>query len=231
MNRARCQRLSYGDGASEAVGSKGCIFGCCSSAISKAWTPSEGLRGAFRFACACGGSGLGVAAEAAGFIPASRGRGAGWMWRTHAEVFQWVLQVLGEQGLIDGKTIGIDAPTLEANAALRSIVRRYTGESYEEFLTRLAKAFGIETSTRKDLAEVDKHRPGKGSNDDWEHPQDPDARIAKMKDGRTHLAHRLEHAVETGAVVGGDRPRGKPGRHTESAADPRGGAAPIRRAQ
>ena len=103
-------------------------------------------------------------------------------------MFQWVLQVLGEQGLIDGKTIGIDAPTLEANAALRSIVRRDTGESYEEFLTRLAKAFGIETSTRKDLAKVDKHRPGKGSNDDWEHPQEPagPGRPYRQDEGRPH---------------------------------------------
>jgi len=87
---------------------------------------------------------------------------------------------------------------------LRSIVRRDTGESYEEFLTRLAKASGIETPTREDLAKIDRHRKQKGSNDDWEHPHDPDAKITKMKDGRTHLAHKAEHAVdlETEAVVG-----------------------------
>src|SRR6185503_17492745 len=96
-----------------------------------------------------------------------------------------------------------DATTLEANAALRSIVRRDTGESYEAFLIGLAKASGIETPTREDLARLDRKRPKKGSNDDWTHPHDPDARITKMKDGRTHLAHKAEHAVdlETGAVV------------------------------
>jgi hypothetical protein len=99
-----------------------------------------------------------------------------------------VLQRLADAKLVNGKTIGIDATTLEANAALRSIVRRDTGESYEEFLTRLAQASGIETPTREDLARLDRKRPNKGSNDDWQHPHDPDAKITKMKDGRTHLA-------------------------------------------
>ena len=122
---------------------------------------------------------------------------------THQAVFQWVLQVLAEKKLLKGTTIGVDATTLEANAALRSIVRRDTGESYEEFLTRLAKESGIETPTREQLAKLDRKRPKKGSNDDWTHPHDPDARITKMKDGRTHLAHKAEHAVdmETGAIV------------------------------
>ena len=122
---------------------------------------------------------------------------------THRKVFQWVLGVLAKEKVLRGKTLGIDATTLEANAALRSIVRRDTGESYEEFLVRLAKASGIETPTRADLARLDKKRKGKGSNKDWEHPHDPDARIAKMKDGRTHLAHKAEHAVDmdSGAVV------------------------------
>jgi transposase len=122
---------------------------------------------------------------------------------THQAVFTWVLQRLADAKLVRGKTIGIDATTLEANAALRSIVRRDTGESYDEFLTRLAQASGIETPTREDLARLDRKRPRKGSNDDWQHPHDPDAKITKMKDGRTHLAHEAEHAVdlETGAVV------------------------------
>ncbi len=122
---------------------------------------------------------------------------------THQEVFAWVLKVLSEEDLLKGKTIGIDATTLEANAALRSIVRRETGESYEEFLRGLAQASGIETPTREDLARIDRDRKGKGSNKDWEHPHDPDARIAKMKDGRTHMAHKAEHAVDmqTGAIV------------------------------
>ena len=123
---------------------------------------------------------------------------------THREIFTWILKQLAEAGLVNGKTIGIDATTLEANAALRSIVRRDSGESYQEFLTQLAQASGIETPTREDLARIDRKRKNKGSNDDWTHPQDPDAKITKMKDGRTHLAHKVEHAIdlETGAVVG-----------------------------
>jgi transposase len=123
---------------------------------------------------------------------------------THRAVFTWILQCLATAGLVKGKTIGVDATTLEANAALRSIVRRDTGETYEEFLTKLAKASGIGTPTRADLARIDRRRKRKGSNDDWTHPHDPDAKITKMKDGRTHLAHKAEHAVdlETGAIVG-----------------------------
>ena len=122
---------------------------------------------------------------------------------THRAVFTWVLQRLADAGLVKGATIGIDATTLEANAALRSIVRRDTGETYQAFLTELAKASGIETPTRDDLARIDRKRKKKGSNDDWTHPEDPDAKITKMKDHRTHLAHKAEHAVdlETGAVV------------------------------
>jgi transposase len=123
---------------------------------------------------------------------------------THRAVFTWILQCLSTANLVKGKTIGIDATTLEANAALRSIVRRDSGESYEEFLTTLAKASGIGTPTRADLARIDRKRKKKGSNDDWTHPHDPDAKITKMKDGRTHLAHKAEHAIDldTGAIVG-----------------------------
>ena len=87
---------------------------------------------------------------------------------------------------------------------MRSIVRRDSGESYETFLHGLAAASGIPTPTRAELARLDRKRPKKGSNDDWTHPHDPDAKITKMKDGRTHLAHKAEQAVdlETGAVVG-----------------------------
>lgn len=122
---------------------------------------------------------------------------------THQAVFQWVLQVLAERNLLKGNTIGVDATTLEANAALRSIIRRDTGEQYNEFLARLANESGIQTPTREQLAKLDQKRKKKGSNDEWQHPQDPDARITKMKDGRTHLAHKAEHAVdmETGAIV------------------------------
>jgi len=122
---------------------------------------------------------------------------------THEAVFTWVLQRLADAQLVQGYTIGIDATTLEANAAMRSIVRRETGEGYDAWLTRLAEASGITTPTRAELARFDRRRKKKGSNDDWTHPHDPDAKIAKMKDGRTHLAHAAEHAVdlETGAIV------------------------------
>lgn len=122
---------------------------------------------------------------------------------THQEVFAWVLGVLAEEGLLRGQTIGVDATTLEANAALKSIVRRDTGEGYGEFLKRLAEESGEATPTRAELARKDKKRKGKGSNGEWTNPHDPDAKITKMKDGSTHLAHKAEHAVdlETGAIV------------------------------
>jgi transposase len=122
---------------------------------------------------------------------------------THRAVFTWVQQRLVEEGLLTGKTVAIDATTLEANAAMRSIVRRDTGESYNAYLTGLAKASGIETPTREDLARLDRKRKKKTSNKDWTNPFDPDAKVAKMKDGRTHLAHKSEHAVdvETGAII------------------------------
>ena len=123
---------------------------------------------------------------------------------THAAVFTWVLERVSEAGLVRGKTVGIDATTLEANAAMRSIERRDTGESHEAFVRRLAEASGIATPTRAELARFDRSRKDKKtSNKEWRSPQDPDAKIAKMKDGRTHLAHKVEHGVDmaTGAIV------------------------------
>ena len=123
---------------------------------------------------------------------------------THAAVFTWVLERLARAGLVKGKTVGVDATTLEANAAMRSIERRDTRESYEAFVRRLAEASGIETPTRAEPARFDRSRKGrKTSNKEWRSPQDPDAKITKMKDGRTHLAHKTEHGVdlETGAVL------------------------------
>ena len=123
---------------------------------------------------------------------------------THVAVFTWVLERLAGAGLVQGKTVGVDATTLEANAAMRSIERRDTGESYEAFVRQLAKASGIETPTRAELARFDRSRKDrKTSNKEWQSPQDPDAKIAKMKDGRTHLAHKAEHGVylETGAIL------------------------------
>jgi len=122
---------------------------------------------------------------------------------THKAVFRWVLKILTEEGLVRGQTVSIDATTLEANAAMRSIVRRDTGQRYDEYLKDLAKAAGIEDPTREQLARLDRKRKKKGSNKEWKHPYDPDARIAKMKDGRTHMAHKAEHAVDlsSGALL------------------------------
>ena len=122
----------------------------------------------------------------------------------HEAVFAWVLERLAEHGLIRGERIGIDASTMEANAALRAIVRRDDGESYRAMLDRLAKESGIATPTAEDSVRLDRKRKGKRlSNAEWISPTDPEARIAKLKDGRTRLAYKPEHAVDldTGAIV------------------------------
>jgi transposase len=122
----------------------------------------------------------------------------------HEAVFTWVLERLAEHGLIRGERIGVDASTMEADAALRTIVRRDNGEGYREMLERLAAESGIATPTAEDLIRLDRKRKGKRlSNAEWASPTDPEARIAKLKDGRTHLAYKPEHAVDldTGAIV------------------------------
>jgi transposase len=132
----------------------------------------------------------------------SRTRRLFWL-ETHQAVFKWVIGILTGEGLIQGQTIAIDATTLEANAAMKSIVRRDNGQSYNDYLIGLAQAAGIENPTREQLARMDRKRKKKGSNDEWKSPADPDARITKMKDGRTHLAHKAEHAVDlsSGALL------------------------------
>jgi len=132
----------------------------------------------------------------------SRTRRLFWV-ETHRAVFRWVVKILAEEGLVRGQSVSVDATTLEANAALRAIVRRDTGQRYEEYLKDLAQAEGLENPTREQLARMDRKRKKKTSNKDWKHPYDPDARIAKMKDGRTHLAHKAEHAVDlsSGALL------------------------------
>ena len=122
----------------------------------------------------------------------------------HHEAFIYVLRLLSEQGLLRGKKLGIDASTMEASAAMRSIVRRDTGEGYKAMLERLAKESGIATPTQAELVAFDRKRKGKKlSNKDWQSPVDEDARIAKLKDGRTRLAHKPEHVVDldSGAIV------------------------------
>ena len=112
-------------------------------------------------------------------------------------MFGWVLKLVAERGLLKGERIGVDGSTMEANAALRTIVRRDNGESYRAMLTRMAQESGVETPTAEDLARFDRKRKGKTlSNADWESPTDPDARIAKMKDGTTHLASHGEIRVK-----------------------------------
>jgi transposase len=122
----------------------------------------------------------------------------------HREIFDWVLKVAQEEGLLKGRKVAIDATTLEANAAMRTIVRRADGASYQKYLKKLAKAEGIKDPTPEDLGRMDRKRKGKKvSNKQWKSSSDPDARITKMKDGTTHLAHKAEHAVDvtSGVIV------------------------------
>ena len=122
---------------------------------------------------------------------------------THQRIFSWVLERLAQAGLIKGKTIGVDSTTLEANAAMKSIVRRDTGESYMAYLKRLAEADGIDAKDAAALLRMDRKRKKKTSNEDWKSPSDEEAEITKLKDGRTALAYKAENAVdmETGAIV------------------------------
>jgi transposase len=122
----------------------------------------------------------------------------------HDRVFGWVHELIAAHGLVIGDRIGVDASTMEANAALRTLVRRDSGETYREMLKRMAEESGIETPTAEDLVRMDRARKGKKlSNEDWVSRSDPEAKIAKMKDGTTRLAYKPEHAVDldTGAVV------------------------------
>src|ERR1700724_209554 len=122
---------------------------------------------------------------------------------THQRIFMWVLERLAQGGLVKGKTIGVDSTTLEANAAMKSIVRRDTGESYTAYLKRLAEAEGIDAKDAAAWLRMDRKRKKKTSNEDWKSPSDADAEITKLKDGRTALAYKAENAVDmqTGAIV------------------------------
>jgi hypothetical protein len=114
----------------------------------------------------------------------------------HERVFAFVLSIAETKKLLKGKTVGVDATLLEANAAMKSIVRKDTGEDYQAYLRRLAQESGIDDPSDDDLKKFDKKRKKKMSNKDWESPRDPDARIMKLKDGRTHLSYKAEHAVD-----------------------------------
>ncbi len=123
--------------------------------------------------------------------------------QTHRAVMKWVLKILRKHGLADAQSVCIDATSLEANAAMKSLVRRDTGQTYDDYLRQLAQAEGLENPTQEQLARLDRKRKKKASNDDWTNPHDPSARITKMKDGRTRLAYKAEHAVDlaSGALL------------------------------
>lgn len=119
----------------------------------------------------------------------------------HVAVFEWVLTLAREKKALHGQTLGVDSTTLEAHAAMKSIVRKDTGEDWQQYLTTLMREAGAigpdDTPTVEELTRFDKSRKDKTvSNDEWESPVDPDSRIAKMKDGTTHLAYKAEHAVD-----------------------------------
>lgn len=119
----------------------------------------------------------------------------------HAAVFQRVLTVAGEKKLLEGQTLGVDSTTLEANAAMKSIVRKDTGENWQEYLTKLMREAGLigpdDTPNIEQMKRFDKSRKGKKvSNEDWKSPVDPDSRITKMKDGPPHLDYKAEHVVD-----------------------------------
>src|SRR3982751_6854646 len=124
---------------------------------------------------------------------------------THQRIFTWVLERLAEGGVVKGKTLGVDSTTLEGNAAMKSIVRRDTGESYSAYLKRLAEAEGVEGADAAAWRRMDRKRRKKASKQDWTRPVDAEAEITKLKDGRTALAYKAENAVdmETGAIVAG----------------------------
>jgi transposase len=132
----------------------------------------------------------------------SRTRRLFWL-STHQAIFRWVLQLLAREKLVVGKTVAVDATTLEANAAMRALVRREDGQSYDGYVKQLARAAGLENASPEQIARFDRKRKKSMSNREWKHPHDASARVAKMKDGRTRMAHKAEHAVDTqtGAVV------------------------------
>ena len=129
----------------------------------------------------------------------------------HAAIFQWVLKLASEKGLLKAKTVAVDATTLEANAAMKSIVRRDTGEDWQAYIKGLMLEAGeieeTDAPTAEEIARFDRKRKDKKvSNKDWESKTDPDSRIAKMKDGRTHLAYKAEHTIdlETELILSAD---------------------------
>jgi transposase len=115
----------------------------------------------------------------------------------HERVFIWVLRLAEAKGLLKGKTVAVDATLLEANAAMKGIIRRDTGDDWKAYLRQLAAEAGLEDPSDEELRRFDRQRKGKKvSNEEWVSPADPDSKISKMKDGTTHLAYKAEHVVD-----------------------------------
>jgi transposase len=119
----------------------------------------------------------------------------------HEAVFARILELAATKGLLRGKTVAVDATTLEANAAMKSIVRRDTGESWRQYIRRLATEDGVAEPTDEDARRLDRRRKKRVSNADWQSGSDPASRITKMKDGRTHLAYKAEHVIDLESEV------------------------------
>ena len=121
----------------------------------------------------------------------------------YERIFTLTLQALREHGLLRGKNLGIDSSVIEANASLRALVHRNTEEQYWDYVKRLAAESGIDPEDTAAVRKFDRHRPGKGSNQEWENPHDPDAKIGRTKDGATDMIYKPEAVVDldTGAIV------------------------------
>ena len=121
-------------------------------------------------------------------------------------VFRLVLSVVEEHGLLKGRVVGVDSTYLRADASMKSIVRRDTGDTYPDYLEKLAEESGIEHPTAEDARRMDRGRKKKTSNKEWASPTDPDARVTRLKDGRTRLGYKAEHTtdLDTGAILAAD---------------------------
>src|SRR2546427_8044491 len=121
----------------------------------------------------------------------------------YESIFVLLLEALREHGLLRGKNLGIDASVIEANASLRALVHRNTEEQYWDYVKRLAAENGIDPEDAVAVRKFDRHRPGKGSNQEWVNPYDPDAKIGRTKDGATDMIYKPEAVVDldTGVIV------------------------------
>ena len=138
----------------------------------------------------------------------------------YQRIFTLTLQVLREHGLLRGKNLGIDSSVIEANASLRGLVHRNTEEEYWDYVKRLAAENGIDPNDAAAVRKFDRHRPGKGSNQEWQNPHDPDAKIGRTKDGASDMIYKPEAVVDldTGAMVQADVHPGDQADHQEMAA-------------